>query len=41
MRRVPELDFRLDPTADRAARVEEILKEIEEERGESDLEEEG
>jgi ribosome-binding factor A len=41
LRRVPELDFRLDETADQAARVEEILDEIqkgrqERERGGSD-----
>jgi ribosome-binding factor A len=32
LRRVPELDFRLDETADRAARLEEVLDELKEER---------
>jgi ribosome-binding factor A len=40
MRRVPELDFRLDETPDQAARLEEILKEIHKERGDK-AEEEG
>lgn len=29
LRRVPELDFRYDPSEDQAARVEEILRELE------------
>jgi ribosome-binding factor A len=33
LRRVPELDFRLDGTPEKAARVEEILEELEHERG--------
>ena len=32
LRRVPELDFRLDETADRAAHLEEVLQELKEER---------
>jgi len=32
LRRVPELDFRLDPSAEAGARVEEVLKEIAAER---------
>jgi ribosome-binding factor A len=32
LRRVPELDFRLDETEDRAARLEEILGELKEQR---------
>jgi ribosome-binding factor A len=32
LRRVPELDFRLDETADRAARLEGILEELKDER---------
>ncbi len=31
LRRVPEIDFRLDPTRERAQRVEEILRDLEEE----------
>lgn len=34
LRRVPELSFVLDQTADNAARVEDILREIEAERAE-------
>lgn len=34
LRRVPELDFRYDPAADSGARVDAILREIEEERDE-------
>jgi len=32
LRRVPELDLRLDPTAQTAARMEEVLKELADER---------
>lgn len=32
LRRVPELDFRWDPSPDRAARVEQILEELASER---------
>ena len=34
VRRVPELDFRLDETLARAQRVEEVLRELESERAE-------
>ena len=40
LRRVPELDFRLDETADRAAHLEEVLQELKEERDRKDLKEE-
>ncbi len=33
LRRVPELDFRLDPSLDKAERIEEILRELKEESG--------
>ena len=36
LRRVPELDFRLDDSLDSAARIDEILKELETGRAESD-----
>ena len=39
MRRVPELDFRLDETLARAQRVEDVLRELEQERAEKQKEE--
>jgi ribosome-binding factor A len=33
LRRVPELDFRLDESLDNAQRIEQILREIKEESG--------
>lgn len=38
IRRVPELDFRLDETLERAERVESVLKELERERAEKEKE---
>jgi ribosome-binding factor A len=39
IRRVPELDFRLDETLERAQRVEEVLRELEAARAEKQKEE--
>jgi ribosome-binding factor A len=40
LRRVPELDFRLDESVDRGERIDQILRELDREREERDAEEE-
>jgi len=41
VRRVPELDFRLDESLDRAERIDSVLREIEQDRARKPKDEEG